>query len=373
MAHTLPFEAPDISGSIAEHITILERAIVIPPAKGLGNQSVQRSGVLTADGALVENAVTWRGPNPITIEPVMPAAENIQELSGNWMFLGPLFGHFGHFLVESICRIWAADHLEGKLDGVLFIPKFQNRPEHVAKVYGPFLEALGVDLPMKNLDEPTRVERLYVPRQGFGMFNMIEGSPEFRDFINKHAGAKVTPEGAKKIYISRSALPPIRGSIIGEKILEGYLAEEGYEVYHPQKFDHLEQIAAYRAATHIIGVDCSPLHLLALVGSKDQKTGIIARRNGDLDEIFARQIRAFKGADAYAINHLQRNWIEEHAAKPSRTSWGEIDFIALWHSLKDAELIEGTTPWPALTQAQTDEEVAVIAEGVGVKFKPFEG
>ena len=60
------------------------------------------------------------------------------------------------------------------------------------------------------------------------------------------------------------------------------MREEGYEVFHPQKHSHLEQIQAYKAATHVIAVDCSPLHLLALVGHDAQKVGVIARRPGRL-------------------------------------------------------------------------------------------
>ena len=82
MAHDYPFNAPDLTGPIGQHITYLHGAIVIPPAKGLGNQSVQKSGVLTADGEVVENAVTWRGPNPVTIRPAMPPADQIVELPG---------------------------------------------------------------------------------------------------------------------------------------------------------------------------------------------------------------------------------------------------------------------------------------------------
>lgn len=372
MAIQIDYTVPDISGGVGDHITLVEGALVVPPAKGLGNQSVQRSGVLTSDGTLVEDGVTWRGPNPVTVAPAMPKGE-IAELKGTYMFLGPLFGHFGHFLVESICRIWAFEPLRDKIDGVIYVPKFQNRPDHVANVYRPFLQALGVTAPMLNLEDPTRVERLYVPRQGFGMFQMIEGAPEYRDFVRAHAGKSIEPKGAEKIYISRSALPPIRGSILGEKKLESLLEAEGYEVFHPQKHSHEAQIAAYRAARQIVGVDCSPLHLLALVGDKDQKTGIVARRDGDLDQYFARQIRAFQGAEATPMNFLTRNWIEADATRPSRTSWGEVDFTALHGALLNAGLITNPDPWPRLTEDEIAEDVARIGAGAQTTFKPFEG
>lgn len=373
MADGADFAVPDLSGSIAERISFHENAIVVPPPKEGVNRSVQLSGVLDADGSFVENSITWRGKSQVTLAPPMPAEEEITELKGTWMFLGPLFGHFGHFLVESICRIWAYEQLRGKIDGVLYVPKFQNRPEHVVSVYAPFLKALGVDCQVLNLSEPTRVERLYVPQQGFGMFQMIEGSPEFRDFVNAFAGKDIAPDGPKKIYVSRSALPAIRGSILGETLLEEWLQAEGYEVYHPQKHNHLEQIAAYKAATHVIAVDCSPLHLLALVGNKDQKVGIIARRAGDLDKIFAQQIKAFKGAEAHAINALERNWIESHANRPSRTSWGEVNYPQIYQELKTAGLIDGDVPWPKLTEAQISGIVEEIGKGADTTFRPFEG
>ena len=372
MAIQIDYTVPDISGGVGDRIALIEGALVVPPAKGLGNQSVQRSGVLTPEGKLVEEGVTWRGLNPVTVAPAMPTGE-IAELKGTWMFLGPLFGHFGHFLVESICRIWAFDGLRDKIDGVIYVPKFQNRPDHVANVYRPFLQALGVTAPMLNLEDPTRVERLYVPAQGFGMFQMIEGAPEYRDFVRRFAGKTIEPKGAEKIYISRSALPAIRGSVLGEKKLEAWLEAEGYETFHPQKHKHDVQIAAYRAARQIVGVDCSPLHLLALVGDKDQKTGIVARRDGDLDQYFARQIRAFQGAEATPMNFLVRNWIEADATRPSRTSWGEVDFTALHGALLAAGLISNPTPWPRLTEDEIAEEVARIGAGAQTTFKPYEG
>ena len=367
-----PLSAPDISGGVGDHIACIDNAIVVPPAKGLGNQSVQKSGVLHPDGRLEPESVTWRGTNPVTTRPGMPPADQIGHLPGTWMFLGPLFGHFGHFLVESICRIWAYESLRDRIDGVLYVPKFQNRPDHVANVYRPFLQALGVDAPMRNIEDPVRVDRLYVPRQGFGMFQMIEGAPEFRAFVQAHAGKAIAPRGDAKIYISRSALPVQRGSILGETLLEDHLRAEGYVPYHPQKHSFADQIAAYRAATHIIGVDCSPLHLLALVGNRDQKVGIIARRDGDLDRIFARQIAAFQGAEAHAINHLTRNWIEDHANRPSRTSWGEVDVPALGRSLRAAGLIAGGD-WPALTEGQIADQIAAIGAAQDVRFRPYEG
>lgn len=108
-----------------------------------------------------------------------------------------------------------------------------------------------------------------------------------------------------------------------------------------------------------------------LVGDSTQEVAVIARRKGDLDEIFARQIRAFTGARAHAINHLRRNWIEGHAHRPSRTSWGELDFPALGRSLREAGLIAGGD-WSPLDEGTIRAQMVQVGEALGVGFKPWE-
>lgn len=361
---------PDLSAPLAARVVEVEGGIVVPPAKGLGNQSVQRSGVLRPDGSHVPESVTWRGPSPVTTAP--DPVEPVEDLAGTWLFLGPLFGHFGHFLVESIARLWALEGRRDRIAGALYVPKFQNRPQHVMDVYRPFLKALGVDVQVRNVEDPTRVERVIVPPQGFGMFGMIEGSAEFRDYMRAHAGRDVAPEGPERIYVSRSALPPQRGSVVGESVLEARLEAEGYVPYHPQKHSHLEQIAAYKAARDVIAVDCSPLHLLALVGNAEQRVGVIARRTGRLDRIFARQIEAFTGARAWGFDHIRRNWIEETGNRPSRTSRGEVSFAALGRSLAEVGLIADGT-WDDLTEEQVAADIAGTSDAAGIGYKPYEG
>ena len=361
---------PLLDHPIADKIDHLQGAIVVPPPKGDANRSVSKSGVLDANGAFVENSITWRNTNQINLEPDMPDTGDIVDLPGNYMFAGHLFGHFGHFLVESICRFWAVPILEGKIDGIAFVPKFQNRPQHVIGVFRPMIEMLGVDVPCINIEDPTRVENLYVPQQGFGMFEMIEGAPEFRDWV-KTCAQNVTPKGAEKIYVSRSALPPARGSLLGEKRIEAMLEAEGYRIFHPQKHSFEEQIAAYKAARCIISVDGSPLHMAALVGDKDQKIACIARRAGNLDKIFARQFKAFQGNDVTTISALVQDWIPETDNRPSRVSFGEVDFAAMYDALRSGGFIDSDTPWIALNDDSRVDLLEELALNQKVGFKAF--
>jgi hypothetical protein len=339
---------PRLDTTIADQIDCLKGAIVVPPPKGDKNRPVIRSGVLTADGDYVTRAITFRGPGPITIEPAMPDDAAIKTLSGTYMYAGPMFGHFGHFLVESISRLWALTQLEGKIDGIVFSPKFQNNPQKMAENFRPILKVLGVDVPVILVDEPTRIDTLYLPQQGFGMFQMIEGAPEFRAFVQDRCGASIPAQGAEKIYLSRSALPPARGGMLGEKRLEALLKAEGYVIYHPQKHSFDEQVAAYKAARKIISVDGSPLHLLALVGDAGQTVACLARRSGAFDKIFAQQLKAFQGIETTTIDALADQWIPEGSDRPDRLSYGEPDLARVYDALKENGFIAGDTRWSPL-------------------------
>ncbi|SDE04803.1 glycosyltransferase 61 family protein [Limimaricola pyoseonensis] len=369
---TAAMAPPDLSAPLSGRIATVTGALVVPPPKGSGNRTVQRSGVLGPDGRYVAQSMTWRGERPITLPPAPPPEGEIETLPGRWLFLGPLFGHFGHFLVESLARIWAFDALRHDLDGVLYVPKAQVRPQHVARSFRPLLGALGLDAPMRNLEAPTRVERLHVPPQGLGMFDMIEGAPEFRRFIRRHAGADIPADGPERIYISRSALPAARGSILGESWLERRLAQEGYVAFHPQQHDHRTQIATYKAARRIVSVDGSPLHLLAMVGDAGQRVGIVARRPGGLDEVFARQIRAFSGASVTLCGPPRGNWVPDGAAGPNRLSWGEIDFPRAGAALAEGGLVDHGPSWTGPEPAELAAEIARVGAANGRAFHRFD-
>ena len=189
----------------------------------------------------------------------------------------------------------------------------------------------------------------------------IHGSEAFRGFINKHAGASIAPEGAEKLYISRSTLPRDRGSILGEYKLEEYLRAEGYDIFHPQRATPEEQIARYKAARLIIAEDCSPVHLLGYVGNSSQNVAVVLRRSMAIGAYLSRQLQVFKGMQATEIECLLDDWIPMPGKRPSRSSWGEIDFGRLQAALLASGHITGTTPWPSLTE---DERAAEL-ERVG--------
>ncbi len=341
-------------------IRLVKDAFVVPVAATASPSRFSASGVLDADGNMVEQSISWSSSTErVNQDPQKPA--EVKRLAGRYIFGGVLYGHFGHFIVESLARMWALDAEGVEADGILFTPKAVGFPEKsVQKLHG-LASLLGARLPFVVANEPLQVDELYVPVQGFGMKDLIVGSEAFRGFINKHAGASIAPEGAEKLYISRSALPRDRGSILGEYKLEEYLRAEGYDIFHPQRATPEEQIARYKAARLIIAEDCSPVHLLGYVGNSNQNVAVVLRRSMTIGAYLARQLQVFKGMQATEIECLLDDWIPMPGKRPSRSSWGEIDFGRLQAALLASGHITGTTPWPSLTE----EERAAELERVG--------
>lgn len=353
---------PDLTTEGPDDLVALDGGIVVPPPIGGPPRRQHASGVLDAAGAPVANAVTWSNGAPVNSAPPMPGPQEIAPLPGSWLFGGILFGHFGHFLVESTTRLWALDGVRAAdpaLRGIVFTPKAQHNTERVVEVQRPLLQALGAGgLEIVNATGPLRVERLHIPRQGFGMFDMIEGSRAFRDHIRRHAGQGIAPAGHERIYISRSRLPPQRGGLLGEALIEAWLAREGYEPFHPQLHSARAQIAQYKAARRIVTVDCTPLHLVGFVGDAGQKVAIINRRSMDLGQYFVRQLRRFRDIDAVEIGALVADWVPQPGTRPGRSSWGEVDLPGLGAELARHGMIADPGPWRPLTEAERAGDLA---------------
>lgn len=350
-------------------ITIVDNAIVVPPplrSSGAPNNRFQSSGVLTAEGEMVENAITWGEGRAVNVTPGMPDPDTIEHLPGQHMFGGIMFGHFGHFLVESTTRLWALDEVRPAIQSIVYTPKINARPMQFVRQFRPLFNVLGATVPVRSTPVPLRVDRLFVPRQGFGQFDLMRGSEAYRTYMRRHAGKRIPARGAERIYISRSGLQRDRGGLIGEGLLEEQLRQEGYEIYHPQDHPLVDQVAQYKAAKHIIAVDCSPLHLVGFVGNAEQKVAIIKRRSMNLIPYFVDQLRLFQDIDAFEIDVLIDDWLPHPDKRPGRRSCGEISFVRLQEALAEKGMVSGAHPWRDLTDAEREaerERLRVLHEG----------
>jgi hypothetical protein len=335
---------------MAARIETVVRARLAPPGPRGGRGIAQLSGVFDAAGRPVELAVTHGRAGRLELH-CDPPRGALPLRSGRWLFGGIAFQHFGHALVFSTSRLWALFSLSG-LDGILFLdrPGDAETREGAHRHLAAILQVLGVELPVITVARPEEVERLIVPEQGQSTATeAFCGSPEMRAWLRR-AIERIAPAGrGRRIYVSRTALGPDRPGVMFEPRIEAALQTEGWEILHPQTMPLADQIAAYRGASAILGVEGSAMHLAAMSVAPTARFGVIARRGGYADD-FAAQARAYGAREAVAIRAILGYAAPASAVSDGSWSARAIavpDVPGLEAGLRQAGFLKGAIEKPA--------------------------
>lgn len=180
---------------------------------------------------------------------------------------GYLFGHYGHFVLESLSRLWAIQSL-GKYPIV-----FASRINSLRSWQREIFNILGVENVII-IKKPTCFDELIVPSPGFQMADF---------FTSKHARylekqeCKVTKR--KKLWLSRSSFRKKihHADIVNESDIEHHLSNKGWEIIHPQNYDISEQLLILSEANSIAGIAGSAFHTLLFLKDYQGKVDIINR------------------------------------------------------------------------------------------------
>lgn len=228
--------------------------------------------------------------------------EDFKQRYGRHFYGGPLFLHFGHFLMESLSRLWAFDLAQknGMIDAsskIIFNIFHENRfieveklPKYVLEV----LQILGLDHKrIEIVQEPTCFEELVVADQSCGLFFPITSN--FTNFVHRarrlsESGTNRHITGGDLIYVSRQAYRT-RGNYLGEATVESTLVQHGFKIFYPELHRVGEQIATFEAARGIVFAESSAIHLLSLCARFDGDIIVIKRRHR---EPFTKQLSDLK-------------------------------------------------------------------------------
>lgn len=332
-----PFRKPDPNGGWSRQVEILRNATVIPPSE---RRFVQEAGILRENGSFCAQGAHWRKSRPLTVKPDAPEGK-LPRLPGTWLWGGVLFRHFGHFLVESSGRLWPLGNLPEHIEGILFIPKSPGADFAPEPFHRDFFELAGVHR-VYQADRALRVDKLYVPGQGFGLGQIIEGTDYARTFFQSRFAQDIAPDGPEKLYISRSKLGRGRGKLLCEDHLDALLADQGYEIFHPQGHDLKTQVARYKAAQQVIASEGSAIHLFAMVARSEQQLAVVARRVSQATGFLLRHVRSFAGIEPVLVNTLHRSWVPENESV-ARLWLSELDFSAAHQLLAQNGFVDGPT------------------------------
>lgn len=340
---------------LAPLIDRVEEATLIPVDEVSHPGRVLLGGVRRPDGSYVENSACYidekRCP---TRQPSTELMKDAERRSGAWLYGGRYDVRFGHFLVESLARLWALDHITVPIKGVVFLPGYQghvNKPNKIIAKMRPLYD-LFKDLPEPEIiAKPTQFETLFVPPQGCGAGKLGAGCPEFREFSQSRFLTDATATGGEKLYLSRTQLYKTPGQVVAEEVIEDAFAKDGFEIFHPQQHSIEEQIAKLRAAHVVAGVEGSAFHLVAYAARPDSKILIIRRRPsycGIVDHC-----RAFHGERVIDVNAVVGGFLAEGSRH--RIGNGVLDFALLGSQLLETQLLGPSFDLPKLSDEQMSE------------------
>jgi Glycosyltransferase 61 len=243
---------------------VIRRAVVTP---GHVRPVRQYSGeAYRPDGTLCPLSLRPSARARFKHVPIPPPRRVPERLEGRYLYAGPLFGIFGHDLVELPGRLWPL--MTETFDGIV-VQKF--RPGHDAfqlkldRTISTVLAAFGVGFhAIKVIETPTEVEHLTVPEPA--LYINDYGLPIlgdcFRRIADRHRSEPVFD--GRGFYLSRTET---ESRVVNETEIEDVARQFGLQVLHPQHCPLPVQISLMGQARVIVGTDGSAMHLAAFARS----------------------------------------------------------------------------------------------------------
>jgi capsular polysaccharide biosynthesis protein len=174
------------------------------------------------------------------------------------------FSHWGHFLTESISRLWAKYvYPELKCIRTCVIESRNTFTNTINTT--EFFSALSISpLDELKINVATRIEKCFVPMPSFAIrFAAYTGH-----LTSAHDVAETMLRGvpiehkSQPAYLSRSKLNDQNKSIRNEIEFENLLRKQGIDIIHPQELTLKEQIVLVNTRNTLIGCVGSALHNL---------------------------------------------------------------------------------------------------------------
>jgi hypothetical protein len=245
------------------------------PLEKITNSKSLRAGVRDADGLPVDASLLFRNRRGIEKQVIFPGGVGADQerVAGSALYMGPLFSHFGHFLLESLARIWLVRELPDiplawSIDAAVQKPAYHAWQADI-------LDLLGVQNRPLFISRATTFEKVYVPEPGYRIQNFFH--PQHRDFL---AVVPHRPEPGRFTWLSRAKLSG-RGNRLAS-LLDERFAAAGWQVIHPETIPISEQLVHLAASERIAGEQGSAFHLLMFLKDIEHLKIDIVDRDQDL-------------------------------------------------------------------------------------------
>lgn len=240
-------------GPKAEVLVLQDR--ILMPHRWAGPNSI-RMGSYDSKGKMDAQTGLYRRYDPLLLHRLgIPHPEVHQPIEQfeRGIFAGPLLPAYGHFILESLARLWATtDYSDWP---IVFSVDERASAAALTPWMQAILDVLGVSNPVILISRPARIEKLLVPEPGYEI--------QYR-FAKHHASflgrIEWRPTAGKKVWVSRANLTTNAETCDGRAELEAALISEGWQIIHPESLSIEDQLYHFATAERIGGEQGSALH-----------------------------------------------------------------------------------------------------------------
>jgi hypothetical protein len=225
------------------------------------------------DGTRISASRLWR--NRRLDNDVWPVGQQAREVAGirrvygaPLIYLGVIFPHYGHFLLECIARLWALDRFDDPHVKLLYSESYRGAAS--SEFVTAFMAAVG--LPADRLitfKEPVRLARVHIPHPSFYLKHEAyanHATLPMRAAWHMLAGRSEESGRDTPAYVSRTQFKAevMANSrrVLNEQPLEDELRQNGVAIYYPEQMTLEQQVAMVNRHRWIIGTRGSAFHTL---------------------------------------------------------------------------------------------------------------
>jgi len=223
-------------------------------------------GLYDCNGQLIEAAGKFVGPRHEPAGPKLFTEIDHKKISNFTQipvfYMGWLVNHYGHFLVDTLCRMWAWTRIRSPKIKILYhgdlnIDQFLQTP-FVAEIF-EILSLTANDF--IKFDQPIIIHRVIIANPAFEELNFCYRA--FTNFFNE-IGSKLLDrtqgQNDTPIYLTKMNLKSGISHYVNEADFVERLSKSGVEIISPESMSLREQIALFHTRTTITGLLGSAFH-----------------------------------------------------------------------------------------------------------------
>jgi capsular polysaccharide biosynthesis protein len=249
--------------------------ILTPPDNSLHENAIfapnshEWGGLYDSSGTLIKNAGMHRGPDRHLVLPranikIFPKSTN--RLEGEFLYIGPIHPHFGHFLLSTFSRFWsiAKSGLNGRK--ILYDSAKPVEALYTNSYFQVIMSGLGITPEdFQYQAQPCWIDNVLVPEPSFT--EQLSAHSEFKRLaekisINSLKDKYYTPRDAI-VYLSKAKLSSGVWRFENEIRIEEEMVKRGAVPIHPETLPFDQQISIFNGNNTIIGSMGSAIHTSA--------------------------------------------------------------------------------------------------------------